>query len=257
MSLQTLPVFIFDYQVTSTSQFINFDEGGPELTAVLNIGSYSLTDYLSEIERAMNAAGALDFTVTANRDTRIITVAATGTFSLLITSGSNAGASAYANMGFSGADVSGSSSYDGGAAAGNEYIPQFFVQNYTSFDDFKVAADASVNVAASGNTEVLSFGQNQFMRANITFATSRDVGANCYITNNATGVADLRTFMDYLITKGPVEFSEDKDSRSTFTTCILEATPENGDGVGYRLNELVARRLEGFFETGTLLFRKV
>ena len=90
MSLNTMIKFYFGHNVTSSNSKLDFQEGaGSELTATLNVGDYSLTEYATELQRALNDAGALTFTVTVARATRYVTIAATGAFTLLAATGTN------------------------------------------------------------------------------------------------------------------------------------------------------------------------
>lgn len=256
MSLTTRSKFYYDYEVTSSNYQLDFDEGGSELTAELSIGSYSMTDFAQEIEDALNTAGALTYTVTVNRTTRVITIAAGSNFTLRISSGSHAGTTAYTLAGFTGANQTGSNSYSG-AATGSVYAVQFVLQDYISSDDWVEAVEATVNKSASGKVEVVKFGDQNFVQMNIMYATSRNIGANSVIRYNATGHADLQDFMTYLITRGPVEFMPDEDTPATFQTLMLESTPDNSNGVGYKLKEMTGKNLPGFYETGTLKMRVI
>lgn len=255
MALGTQSKFYYGFEIDSTNNKIDFDEGGPELTATLSIGEYSATEIALEVQNQLNAEGALTYTVTFNRTTRIFTIAATGVFSLLITSGTNNGTSAYGAIGFTGADVTGFATYSG-AAAGSSYLTQFFIQDYTSADNWVKAADASVNKSASGKVEVISFGVEAFFEGNLKFVTDRDMTGG-FIRNNPTGVSDLRQLMTYLITKAPVEFMPDSDDEPTFYKIILESTPDQSNGTGFKLNELDGQGLRDFYETGVLKFRVV
>ena len=49
----------------------------------------------------------------------------------------------------------------------------------------------------------------------------------------------------------------DRDTPSTFTKCILESTPADKNGTGFRLRELYSSGLTNYFESGTLKFREV
>lgn len=254
MSLTTHSKFYYDYVVSDDALYIDFSEGASELTATLDIGSYSLTDFVAELSRALNAAGALDYTVTLNRTTRKITIAASGDFELLVSTGSHEGTSAFGLAGFSGADLTGEDSYEG-AAAGSAYTTQFILQSYVSPDDFQDSTYGSVNKSASGKLEVISFGTETFVEANLKYATNYEHGADAPIRSNATGVADLRALMQYLTTKGPLEFMPDEDTPNTFYTVVLESTPDDNKGLRYKLKELYGQGLPGYFETGTLKFR--
>lgn len=254
MAIGTHSRFYYGYVVTAINNQIDFDEGAGELTAVIPIGEYTLTEFAQTIEDQLNLAGTLTYTVAVNRTTRVLTISAGANFDLLVSSGTHFGTSAYTTMGFTGPDLTGASSYFG-STTGNEYVTQFFIQDFTHADDWKRAIDATVNKTASGRVEVVNFGQESFFEWNFRFVTDRDMTGS-FIRNNATGRADLRALMDFLITKSPVEFMPDEDDQATFYKVMIEATPDSSSGTGYKLNEMDSMGLPGFFETGTLKFRR-
>jgi hypothetical protein len=256
MSLSTFSKFYYGYEITTDNYIINFDEGGSELSAEVAVGAYTFTTFLTAIETALNSAGALTYTVTGNRTTRIITIAASGNFSLLTSTGTQLGASPFSLMGFTGADRTGDDTYAGNTAAGSSYAPQFILQDHVATTDWKMASQATVNKTADGRVEVVKFGDEQFMQANIKYAT--DIGQDgVVIHTNASGVANLRTFMEWLIKKYPIEYMADVDTVATFENLILESSPDSQNGTGYKLKELYDIGLPGYFETGILKFRVV
>lgn len=255
MSLRTHSKFYFGFEVSDDALYIDFDEGGSELTAELQIGNYTLTDFCDELARALNEAGALTYTVSVNRTTRIITVAASGNFTLRVASGSHLGTTAFGLAGFTGADRTGAATYDSNAAAGSEYATQFILQSYVGPEDFQEAISGVVNQSASGDVEVVTFGELRFIEANFKYVTDIDHGASDIIRSDASGVSKLRTFMQYLVTKAPLEFMPDEDTPGTFYSVLLESTPDDQKGLKYKLKEQYGQGLPGYFETGVLKFR--
>ncbi len=255
MALDTHSKFFFDYEVDSTKNAIDFDEGGPELNATLTTGSYTLTEFVTELQTALNNTGGQAYTVSVNRTTRIVTISSVGVFALLIATGSRAGTTAYVTAGFTGADVTGSSSYDGNTTAGQEYTTQFRLQSFLSDDDNQKAASATVNKTVSGRVEVVKFGQEKFTEFEFKFLTDVPMLGTAPIRSRVTGVADFRTFIQFLTTKAPIEFMPDEDTPATFKKLLLERTPEDKNGIEYKLKEQVTRKLVGFFESGLLKFR--
>lgn len=252
--INTFSVFYYGFDVDGENNLIDFNEGGSELTAEVAVGSYTAEEFAVAVKTALDGAGALVYTVTFNRTTRLITIAASGTFSLLVSSGSHASNSAFGLLGFTGANRTGAATYTGNLVSGDMYEPQFKLQDYVSSEDLQQAVDATVNRTASGRVEVVKFGTEKFMECNIKFITdiSQDGGV---LKSNASGVTDARRFLRYLVTKGPIEFMPDIDDPTTFQMMILESTAENSTGVGYRLRELYDKNLPGYFETGRLKFR--
>lgn len=254
--INTYSKFYYDIIVDDTNYKLDFAEGaGPELTADINTGEYSLTEIGAEIERALNDTGALTYTVTINRTTRIMTIAASGTFKLYVSTGTHAGISVFTLIGFTGADRTGASSYSGDTAIGSVYEPQFKLQSYVDQEDWQQSADASINKTASGHIEVINFGTEKFFQWNINFITDIEQPCNSPILNNPTGLEDIRDFLRYCIKRTPLEFMPDKSDPSTFYKIILESTPDSQNGTGYKLKELYDKNAPGYFETGVLKWR--
>ena len=258
MTIQTKSAFIFDFVIDSESTLLNFDEGVIELTAELNPGSYSMTDMATEVARALNEIGTLEYIVTVDRDTRIFTIASTANFDLLSNTGSNVGLSGWTIFGFSiAADKTGLSTYDGDNAAGSLFTPQFHLQDYIPFENWQGFASSSVNESASGVTEIYSLGSRLFAEFNIKYQNNGIGGSKgSSIDADPIGVDNLRAFMQFAITKGPIEFIPDKTNVASFETMILEKSPGSSKGTEFKLKELTSRNLAGWFETGKLKFRK-
>ncbi len=252
MSLSTFSVFYYDYDIDNESKYINFDEGGDELTAEVAIGSYTPTELAVAIEAALNLAGAAGYAVSFNRSTRAFTISAESNFSLLVDTGSTA-SSAFSIFGFEGADRTGDDEYTG-SSSGSIYYPQFILQDHISTDDYQNLVSPSINKSANGRVEVIRFGTEKFMQANIKFITNLVMDDNV-IKNNPTGVEDAREFLRYITQKKPFEFMKSVSSRETFQSFILESTPDYKDGTGYKLKELYTKGIPNIFETGNLVFR--
>ncbi len=257
MSLQTHSKFFYGFTVSDENLNLDFDEGGSELTATLNIGDYTLTDYANEISRALNEAGAFTYSVSVNRTTRKITISAGSAFTLRIASGTHIGTTAFTTAGFTGANVTGSTSYTGNVEAGTEYTTQFMLQSYVGPEDFQDAIFGTVNQSASGAIEVVTFGQLRFIEMNLRFATDIDHGASTVIRTNATGVDDLRALMQFLTSKAPLEFMPDEDDPGTFFSILLESTTDDQKGLKYKLKEQYDKGLPDYFDTGVLKFRVI
>ena len=248
--------FYYGHNVTSSNSKLDFIEGaGSELTATLNVGDYSLTEYVTELQRALNDAGALTFTVTAARATRYITIAATGAYTLLAATGTNIANGVWTLAGYVATNVTGTSLV-GTNGSGSEFLPQFKLQKFISFDDQESASYSNVATSASGLVEVVSFGTDNFMNCEIAYQTNLTQAAGSVVENQSSGSDNLRTFMQYITTKRKIEFIPDRNTTGTYTKCLLESTPSNGNGTGFVLTEYLGS-LPGFFSSGTLRFRKV
>lgn len=254
--IRTYSKFYYGYDVTITTKYIDFNEGASDLVAEVPAGSYTLDTICTAIEDALNEAGALTYTCTANRTTRIITIAGSGTFDLLASTGDNVANGIYSVIGFAAIDSNNVTSVAGTSAAGSSYSPQFWLQDYVSQEDSRMLRSATVNESASGLVTVQSFGTDRMFEFSIKFATNI-YQTNGYIINNLSGVDNLRTFMQFITTKKEFEFMPDSSSPSTFYRVILKSTQDSGDGTGYKLQEQHIRGLAGYFETGILKLRIV
>lgn len=246
--------FYYGYIVDNDNYILNFKEGsGSELAANLNPGSYTFTDFAAEIQRALDDAGELGYTVTANRTARTITVAATGTFSLLVSSGTSISTGPFGLMGFTGSDRTSATTYTGNGQSGSEYRPQFWLQNYVSPEDWQQASSASVNVTATGRAEVVKFGTDKFSQFQVRYVT--DFPQNSAIRTDVNALSSLRLFMQFITRRDPFEFMADETQASTFQVFTLESSPDSSTGTGYKISELYDQDLAGYFETPVLKFR--
>lgn len=265
MTIQTYSGFTYGHTITENNKFLDFNETvSGNLTAELNVGSYSLANFVDEISRAMNAASlnesytvSLDRTDNRNR----ITINGSNTFSLLISSGDTASQSVFSLAGFNGSDLSGSSSYEGDSPSGSLFEPQFLLQDYIPFDNDQRANNVTVNETPSGVLEVIKFGNINFMTCNVKYQKNQSLdeprAKNNIIKFSTTGYSDLLAFIRYGVTKAPIEFIPDLDTPAVFQKCLLESTTKEKDGTGFRIRELYAEGFAEWFETGTLVFRKL
>jgi hypothetical protein len=257
MALKTLSTFYYGHNITQDNQYINFSEDGgtTELGGIIPVGAYSLTDFVGEVAKAMNAVGDNTYTVSLDRATRIITINSDNPVDLLVTTGTQQAISAYTLMGFT-TDRSAVTSAAADTATGSEYKPQYILQNYVDFEDILESVSSSVNTSASGQVEVINYGRVRMMQANIKYAT--DIEGQGAITNNPTGVADLRAFMTYATNKYPIEFMRDVGNRDDFIKCIIDKTAKDGkNGTSFQLYELYGQGLAFYFETRNIMFREI
>lgn len=255
MSLLTHSLFYYGHTIDSSNYAIDFNEGAAELQATLAIGEYTLTDFLAEVERALNAAGALTYVVSINRTTRIITIAAGSTFSLLVSTGTRSGSGAWPLLGYSGADKTGTNTYAANTASGSSYYTQFILQDYIDSIHNVRTVEAVVNKSASGKIEVVKFGTESFFEFSLKYINNFTMPSGAPIRTNLNGVANLTTLMNYLITKAPVEFIPDESNVNAYSKLLLESTPDNDKGLGFKLKELYDKGLPGYYETGMLKMR--
>jgi len=261
MAIDTFSVFYYGLKIDggiSANNILNFlepNEANTELTAEIDPGTYTFNELLTAIKTAMDAVGALDYTLSVDRATRKITISSTDTFELLVGTGSQSGISPFSLLGFTGSsDLTGASSYTGNSGAGDFYIPQCKLQDYVDKEDLKQREDPSVNVAASGEVEVVSFGLIPFYEMSVKFINNY-AQDGAVIRNNPNGVADARRFFEAITERGAFEFMPDIDDRDTFDKVVLESLAGSRTGTGYRLRELVGRNLPGYFEVNNIRLR--
>lgn len=256
MALGTNSIFYYGHEVTLDNYSINFNEGAGELQATLVTGFYSLQEFVTEVQRALNDAGTLTYTVTVDRDTRIITIEATANFSLLFSSGTQASISVHELLGFAQSDFSGTDTYTGTLVSGLEYRTQFWPQDYVIADNNVKLIDAVVNKSADGRVQIIRFGSESIFEMNLKFITNLPMDGHV-ILNNSSGVEDARAFLTYIINKVNIEFMPDVDDRATYYTVLLESTTEDKKGTGFKLKEMTGSNVPNVYETGLLKFRKI
>jgi len=259
MAIDTFSAFYFGIKINSLNQNLNFDEGSGELTAQIEPGSYSLTDFLVAIQTALESASVLPqaYTVTADRITRQITITAANTFDLLISTGSQTGTSPWTLIGFNGiVDLTGLLTYTGASGSGEEYITQFPLQDYVLADHFQDRIDASVNESASGKVEVISYGVRKLFIMSFKYITNKAQDGHV-IRNNPNGVANAVNFFENITERGEFEFMPDAGSRSTFFKVQIEKTTSQSKGTGFKLKELTGQNLPDYFEITNVNMRLV
>jgi len=260
--IYTNSAWYYGITITGENNILSYSEdGGPELLAFIQTGSYTLTNLAAEVARAMNAvADDNEYSVSIDRATRVYTIEATNmtpvNFDLKVTSGTS-GASIFGTIGFVGADRTEATQYEGTGQVGSSYVAQFRLQDFVNFQDNQKAQESSVLTSATGEVEVIKFGNVQIMECNLLFITDIQQDIGSYIRSNPTGVDDARDFLLYATTKGPMEFIPDVIDPDTFTKCILESTPENQNGTAFKLKEEYSRGLPGYYQSGKLSFRRV
>lgn len=255
MALHTFSKFFYDFVIDSDSETLPFDEGTGEVIAEITRGSYAPTVGLFNIASAMNNAGTQSYSITLDRATRLVTISATNPFDLLVATGSVAN-NAFAKLGFTGSDRTGSNIYTGNLPIARVYYPQFKLQDYMPSSINVKSIDPTVRKTADGRVEVVRFGTERFVEMSIKYATNKPMDGRV-IKNNPTGLDDLVEFMEHVITKAPVEFMPDEDLPNTYEILLIEKTADDKSGMAYSLDEQYKRNLPDIYETGKLTFRLI
>jgi len=250
-------LFYYGHKITASNNTLNFKEGvGPELTATIPVGSYTLSRFVEKVVAALNTASALNWTYSLNRSTRVVTLIASGTASILFQTGTSVETSCAALLGFNPLDKNNLLNFVGDFGSGSEWAPQFPLQDYKGKDFNKRLVNAVVNKSATGDSvSIQSFGVDRLIKCNAKYI------------NNYTGFGVMRedpsavesalSFMDYAVEKNPMEFMEDASTPSIFDKIYLESTGQGSDGTSYELTENLTQNLPGFYETGLLTFKVI
>jgi hypothetical protein len=253
MSIKTHSAFYFGYVVNADNQYINFKEGaGVEKTAIVPVGTYSLTRLLQVVAAALNTASLVDWSLQVNRSTRVVTLTA----SLLFGTGGNAVKSIAPLLGFNLLDYNNLTIFTGAFASGKAYYPQYLLQDYKDKTETQKLINATINKSASKQTvSVQHFGVEMFYKFNIKYITNRNVeGSPAFWVNNSSAVEEAKEFLQWITQKYIVEFMPDQADPDTYDRMYLDTSAQDNDGVGYTLIEYVDRDLPNFFESGLLTF---
>ena len=255
MAVHTFSKFFYNFVVDASNYYLPFNEGIGEIVGDVRAGSYAPSVGLSRVATAMNNAGTQTYTVTLDRLTRKVTISSVAVFTLpvLTTTVLN---NAFALLGFTGANRTGSNIYTGNLPIASEYVPQFKLQDYMPTATNQKSIDPTVRKTADGQIEVVRFGTERMLELSIKYATNKPMDG-VVIRNNPTGVEDLVAFMEHVITKAAVEFMPDMLSPNDFQILIIEKTADSKDGMAYSLDEQYKKNLPDIYESGKLTFRLV
>ncbi len=254
--INTYSKFYYGLEVTSDNKWLDFDEGGGELSADIQPGFYTMQELADAVEDAMNDLGGDVYTVSVNRTTRVITIQSGGTFDLLWNTGTNTASTIGTLLGFViTADDTSLSTISGDSAMGSAYVPQFKLQDYISEADYRMLRSGTKQKSTSGLVEVINFGTDKWFEFSIKFATNISQPSSGPIISNSSGVENLEAFMQWVTKGAQVEFMPDSSTAATYYKLILDSTGMDSNGLGYKLQEQYSRGLIGYFETGILKFR--
>jgi hypothetical protein len=250
MALKNQSLMLYGYSVDTTNQFVDFVSvnAGPTLTATVPIGTYSLTAYMAALASAFAAADpANTYTVTANRtiagntQNRIIVASSGAFFSILFATGPNAAASAAITMGFLANDYTGATTYTGAVSTGTAVIPLLTGYGWVSPNRWQKAF-GNVNVSATGVKEAIVFQIQKFFEVEFQ--------------HEPESIIDTvwQPWFQWAIQQQDFEFQADITDPTTLYQCTLEATEEAGDGLGFKMMEMLPEK-PGLYQTGKLQFR--
>jgi len=250
-------LFLYGYDVTDFNKYINFQNInlGPVLTAVLNVGNYTASQFMLEIKRAMEFVDGvntytlfLDRSINSGASNRLH-VSTSGSFlSILFGTGINAATSPYGLMGFNPADYTGSTTYTGSSQSGVVLIPEFATWNYLGPNEM-VEQDGVKNITSTGIKETLVFAQMTFFQGEWRYL-SNELGR--------TQLTEWTTFLKYATQQLKFEFSPSiYENYDEFYQATVESTPADGNGMKYKLELMVSTGLFRFYSTGSIKFRVI
>jgi hypothetical protein len=250
MALRAKSLFLYNLQVTTLNQNIPFRAVtlGPELTAVVPVGYYSLTSLLLAIKTAMQLADpAHVYTVTADRTIsggtqNRVTIATSGTYlDLLFLSGMTAATSIAPLIGFSTTDQTGATTYTGTASSGTALIPTWWGNNYQPPQLFRKNF-GSVNVASNGTKEAITWSIMQF------------IGVEFKFEPYAVALTNWPALINWMIQQKPFDFTPEITSPNTAYQVTLDKSPEDGKGLGWNMKEMLPD-YPFAFQTGAFTMR--
>lgn len=250
-------LFLYGFDVNNNNKYINFKNAslGPQLTAVLNVGNYSASEFMTEVKRALEVAdGIYKYTVSIDRSTASgisnrVTISTTSSFlSILFGTGLNAGNAPWVLLGFANSDYTGSTSYVGFTNCGTILFPDSTIYDYLGPDQM-ITNDGVRNISAAGVKESLVFAQMRFFQ-----------GQWKYITNfgGSTQLDEWESFLKYATRQLKFEFTPSVfENYDGWIKCTLESTPADSNGLGYSLKQMRGEGLYRFYDTGVMKFRVV
>jgi hypothetical protein len=256
MGLKTRSSFIYGHKIISGQNSISINEGTGEITVTLKPGGYAFSELAIELEKSLNDALTLTYTVSTNRLTRSFIITASSTFTILSGTGKFAGSDIYTKLGFTQTNKTGSSTYTSNFSTGSVFIPQAPLFDYVASVDNQDAVESAINQSGSGAIEVIKYGRNFFMECSVRYANDYKQNSGLF-ESKTNAVSELRSFMEYITDKNRIEFLEDRNNPTLFEKFILEKTDKSDKGLGFVLKEMSSQGLVGYYETGRLIFRKV
>jgi hypothetical protein len=251
MALKTQSLILYSYEVLTSAQYIDFQStsGGPVLTAVVNLGEYSLTNLLQAIASAMAEADSTNvYTLTANRNImggyqNRVSISSNGSyFKLLFGSGPHASTSLASLLGFNQVDYTGATSYIGAQTTGTSLIPAYIGYNYND-DQNQAKVFGAVNVSAVGLKEAIVFQIQNFLDVEFKYEAK-------------SALPNWNSFWTWAIQQRPFDFTPEISNPNTFYQVTLEKTPADSKGLGYLMKEMLPD-FPNYYQTGAINLRVV
>ncbi|MBL0233244.1 MAG: hypothetical protein IPQ08_06225 [Chitinophagaceae bacterium] len=257
-AIKDVALFLYGFDVSfNVNRYINFKNAslGPELTATLNVGNYTATEYMAAIKAAMELVdGVNTYTVTLNRSINgntenRMTISTSGSFlSILFGTGTSAANSPATLIGFISTDHVGFTSYTGTFSSGTILIPSLmpYTYNYLGPENFTMK-DGVKNISSSGIKETLVFADQRFFEGEWKYIANFGI---------STELTQWQALVDYMTRQLSFEFTRSiNENPNLYEQCTLEKTPQDSNGMGHQFKQMMGEGLYRFYTTGPLTFR--
>lgn len=250
MALSSPSLFLYGFQVTEINRSLDFknSSGGSQLNATLTLGYYSLTSLAVEVKKQLQAADPTNsYIVSINRNIsggtqNRVTIGTSGSYlSLLFGTGTRAGSSCAALLGYTGTDKTGATSYQGQASAGTSLITNFAGYNYIP-KELMQKQFGSLNISTSGIKEAVVFATQRFWQVQFKYIPK------------TTAINEWSPLMRWLSNQRLFEFTPEITSPTIFNEGTLESSSADSKGLGYTLTEMLPS-FPNLYDTGILKFR--
>ena len=246
MALKSKSSFSYGIEVNTFSRSLDYNLGGSEIRATLNLGYYSLTTIAQEIIRAMTEADnsvtyyvVINRTISGGTENRIsIGVSGSPFFSLLFLSGTRAASSVGPLLGYTQTDKVGLTNYTGQMSCGKIFQSEMTGYNWISPDMYQTI-QGTRSISVSGIKESIVFQVMKFFSVEFKYEKN---------------ISNWISFLTWAIQQRPLEFTPEITAPSVFHNCTLEKTAKDGNGLGFEIKEMLPS-FPNHYQTGLLTFR--
>ena len=253
--LRTRSMFLYGFEITDNNKYFNIGDGVTDYEVELDKGTYTPNQLLTEIIDQVLDQSGLVITGSIDFGNRSYTIQSASNFNLNVNTGNVS--NVFSLIGFTdlGSDLTGANTYTSDDVFGIAFLPQMKLQGYTPFEYDKKLLYPSVTKTVTGRTQVIYFGDETRMSCEIKYQTDVRKGSGNPIEDQANGLQNLISFLEYGIKKNKIVFYPDRDSDTVYN-CILDGVGSNRNGTGYRLKEYLTMYPD-HFTTGKMIFRRI
>jgi len=154
--------------IDANNKYIDYDEGGAELTATLILGTYTAQTLATEIARALNAIPSLTYTAAYNETTAKFTIAASGNFTLRWNTGTHKATDVSDTIGFSdAADDTGAATYTGDFRR-IHWPNVYFDNDLLALNDINFLGLINHNISSAATISIILSTTSDFSAGNTT-----------------------------------------------------------------------------------------